>query len=430
MLFRNTVRMMKGKQIKKSILSICMPYAVTLILVAIVGCSDSLEEAESYLPVVNSYLNGGWLINLGMGESFDGHYMIGDGRGGIDEHSFGGSEEPPGSYQAFSDGTFTAILNTADSEVILNGQLTSSTEGTVVYSNSIKSENSNFVMIADPSACQGAWRGTLRTTDGSTIIYSIEFSINEFGQVSSTFFEGFTKPVTGRMISESGKIVALFTTGEDSPYDQIRFNGDLVEDDLNNGVFYSVNSVTNGSVELTRKGEVGIKTHYKEDAERLTAFFVTNKGDFQVELYAKECPETVWNFVNLAEGRQLTEREGNFYDGLIFHRVIDGFMIQGGCPNGDGTGDPGYQFKDEFDPDLRHDSEGILSMANSGANTNGSQFFITLDAEPHLDDVHTVFGRVTEGMDVVKAIGSVAADAYDKPLEDVVINSIKIARKY
>jgi len=120
---------------------------------------------------------------------------------------------------------------------------------------------------------------------------------------------------------------------------------------------------------------LGKKSDYKEDADRFTAVFDTNLGIFEAELYAKECPETVWNFINLAEGRQDTEKGGSFYDGLTFHRVIKGFMIQGGCPLGSGTGGPGYKFKDEFVPSLKHDSEGILSMANAGPGTNGSQFF-------------------------------------------------------
>ncbi|MBW1764290.1 MAG: peptidylprolyl isomerase, partial [Deltaproteobacteria bacterium] len=108
------------------------------------------------------------------------------------------------------------------------------------------------------------------------------------------------------------------------------------------------------------------KISYKEDSEKPVAVFETSMGTFEAELYAKKVPETVWNFINLAEGRQETTRGGNYYDRLMFHRVIDGFMIQGGCPFGTGMGGPGYQFKDEFDPDLRHNSEGILSMANAG----------------------------------------------------------------
>jgi cyclophilin family peptidyl-prolyl cis-trans isomerase len=174
---------------------------------------------------------------------------------------------------------------------------------------------------------------------------------------------------------------------------------------------------------------MAVKSDYKEETDRLHAVFETNLGSFEAELYARECPETVWNFVNLAEGRQETQgREGNFYDGLTFHRVIDGFVIQGGCPIGNGTGGPGYQFRDEFDPNLRHDCEGILSMANAGPGTNGSQFFITLGATPHLDDRHSVFGKVIKGMDVVKKIGLVKTDRGDKPVDQVVIKKIEIQR--
>ena len=170
------------------------------------------------------------------------------------------------------------------------------------------------------------------------------------------------------------------------------------------------------------------KSDYKEDIDRVTAVFETNQGTFEAELYAKECPETVWNFINLAEGRQDTSREGNFYDGLIFHRVIAGFMIQGGCPSGTGTGGPGYKFDDEFDTSLRHSSEGILSMANAGPGTNGSQFFITLGPTPHLNDNHSVFGKVTEGMDLVKKIGSTQTGPGDRPMEDVVMEKVTIRR--
>jgi len=127
------------------------------------------------------------------------------------------------------------------------------------------------------------------------------------------------------------------------------------------------------------------------------ATFTTNKGEIRIELFADETPKTVANFEKLSS-------EG-FYDGLAFHRVIDNFMIQGGCPQGTGTGGPGYQFEDEFHADLKHDGPGILSMANSGPNTNGSQFFITHDPQPHLDGKHSVFGRVLDdGMEVVNAI--------------------------
>jgi len=122
----------------------------------------------------------------------------------------------------------------------------------------------------------------------------------------------------------------------------------------------------------------------------------TSRGDIQVELYADKVPKTVTNFVKLAA-------EG-FYDGLAFHRVIEKFMVQTGCPEGSGSGGPGYQFEDEFHAELRHDSPGVLSMANSGPNSNGSQFFITHVATPWLDDKHSVFGRVTNGQDIVDAV--------------------------
>jgi peptidyl-prolyl cis-trans isomerase B (cyclophilin B) len=127
-----------------------------------------------------------------------------------------------------------------------------------------------------------------------------------------------------------------------------------------------------------------------------TARFKTERGEIVVELFADRAPLTVENFVNLARA--------GFYDGTTFHRVIPSFMAQGGDPTGSGRGGPGYQFRDEFHPELRHTGAGILSMANAGANTNGSQFFITLAATPHLDDRHSVFGRVTAGMDVLRSI--------------------------
>ncbi len=171
------------------------------------------------------------------------------------------------------------------------------------------------------------------------------------------------------------------------------------------------------------------KSSHKEEVNGLAAVFKTTMGDFEIELFAKEAPETVWNFVNLAEGRQQTSKEGPFYDGLVFHRVIRGFMIQGGCPEGSGRGGPGYRFQDEFVRDLRHSGEGILSMANAGPGTNGSQFFITLGATPHLDGRHTVFGKVVKGLDVVKKIGETPTAAMDRPKTDVVINHVEIVRK-
>jgi peptidyl-prolyl cis-trans isomerase A (cyclophilin A) len=166
------------------------------------------------------------------------------------------------------------------------------------------------------------------------------------------------------------------------------------------------------------------------------AHFTTSEGNFTIRLFDKEAPKTVENFIGLAEGTKewADPRSGQktkkpYYDGLIFHRVIDGFMIQGGDPLGQGTGGPGYRFADEFNPKLRHSKAGILSMANSGPNTNGGQFFITLGPTPHLDDRHSIFGEVTSGMDVVKKIGSTQVDKKTaKPLKDVVMKSVKIER--
>ncbi|MFN0058117.1 MAG: peptidylprolyl isomerase [Planctomycetota bacterium] len=170
------------------------------------------------------------------------------------------------------------------------------------------------------------------------------------------------------------------------------------------------------------------KCDYKEPVERLVARFETTAGQFKVELHVRECPETVWNFVNLAEGRQESARKGPFYDGLVFHRVIDGFMIQGGCPDGNGRGGPGYKFGDEFRPELKHSGAGILSMANSGPGTNGSQFFITLAATPHLNNRHSVFGKVIEGLDVVARIGKVETTGADRPVEEIQIVKLVIER--
>ena len=151
------------------------------------------------------------------------------------------------------------------------------------------------------------------------------------------------------------------------------------------------------------------------------AVFETNHGTFEIELFEDKAPITVKNFIDLAEK--------GFYDGLIFHRVIDGFMIQGGDPNGMGTGGPGYTIPDEFHKDLKHDSEGVLSMANAGPNTGGSQFFITLAATPWLDGHHSVFGKVIKGMDVVREIGKVDTDFQDKPLAKVVMEKVTIHRE-
>ncbi len=150
-----------------------------------------------------------------------------------------------------------------------------------------------------------------------------------------------------------------------------------------------------------------------------TAIMETNQGTIEIELYLDKTPVTAQNFIDLSKK--------GFYDGVIFHRVIDGFMIQGGDPTGTGTGGPGYTIEDEFLPDLKFNKKGILAMANTGMpHTGGSQFFITLAETPWLNGHHTIFGKVTKGMDVVEKIGHKETDFSDRPLEDVVIQKVTI----
>ena len=151
----------------------------------------------------------------------------------------------------------------------------------------------------------------------------------------------------------------------------------------------------------------------------MQANIITNKGTIELKLFYEEAPITVSNFVNLSK------RE--YYNNLSFHRVIEDFMIQGGCPLGTGTGGPGYTIEDEFAPGLSHTSEGIFSMANAGPNSGGSQFFITLAATPWLDGKHAIFGKVISGMDVVSEIGRVSTNPADRPLEDVVMESVTVS---
>jgi peptidyl-prolyl cis-trans isomerase A (cyclophilin A) len=150
-----------------------------------------------------------------------------------------------------------------------------------------------------------------------------------------------------------------------------------------------------------------------------TAHFHTNHGDFDIELFEDRAPATTKNFIDLTLK--------GYYNGLTFHRVINGFMVQGGCPLGTGTGGPGYKIKDEFHPQLKHDVKGVLSMANAGPNTGGSQFFITLAPTPWLDNRHAVFGKVSRGMEIVEQIGRVQTGAQDRPVEPVVIEKVEIA---
>jgi peptidyl-prolyl cis-trans isomerase A (cyclophilin A) len=168
-------------------------------------------------------------------------------------------------------------------------------------------------------------------------------------------------------------------------------------------------------------------------AEETFATLHTTKGDIEIRLFSNHAPKTVRNFVELAEGskewvdpRTRQSTSGKLYDGTIFHRVIPGFMIQGGDPLGSGRGGPGYNFADEFHPDLSFDRPYLLAMANAGPNTNGSQFFITVAPTDWLNRKHTIFGEVTKGSDVVDAIATTSTGPGDRPREDVVVTSVTI----
>ena len=182
---------------------------------------------------------------------------------------------------------------------------------------------------------------------------------------------------------------------------------------------------------LTFHAEAKDKAPKKD--KKMIAVFETNKGTFTIQLFADKAPKTVENFVGLANGtKEWTDPKSGqkvkkaFYDGLKFHRVIPNFMLQGGDPLGTGTGGPGFRFEDEIHPSLSHDKPGKLSMANAGPNTNGSQFFVTVAATPWLDGKHTIFGEVIEGMDVVMDISKTKTGPMDRPVEDIVIKTLKI----
>lgn len=175
------------------------------------------------------------------------------------------------------------------------------------------------------------------------------------------------------------------------------------------------------------------KAQYPELEDGIYAEFITNKGVMVAKLEQEKTPITVANFVSLAEGTNTMVSkkylDKKYFNGLTFHRVMNGFMIQGGDPTASGTGDPGYKFNDEFHPDLKHDKPGILSMANSGPNRNGSQFFITEIPKPHLDNVHAVFGELVIGLNIQDSISNVEVGNKNKPIKDVIIEELNIIRK-
>ena len=197
----------------------------------------------------------------------------------------------------------------------------------------------------------------------------------------------------------------------------------------------SVSTIALGLMFTAATAFAGQDAPAKKAGGKVYAHFTTNLGKFTVELFEKDAPKTVANFVGLAEGtKEWTDPKTGakvkkpFYNGLIFHRVIADFMIQGGDPLGTGTGDPGYKFGDEFGSGRKMDKAGVLAMANAGPNTNGSQFFVTVAATSHLDNRHAIFGEVIEGYDVVEKISKLPRNAQDRPNKDVKINTVKIER--
>ncbi len=188
-------------------------------------------------------------------------------------------------------------------------------------------------------------------------------------------------------------------------------------------------SISKGSKEMT------VDNLIKGEKEGVYAVLFTNMGEIAIRLFESKVPKTVANFIELAEGTKSYKDpksgkkvQRKYYDGTIFHRVIKDFMIQGGDPTGTGTGGPGYRFNDEFHVDLKHDKAGIVSMANSGPNTNGGQFFITTVPTPWLDNKHSIFGEVIKGMDVGKKIETTETGARNRPTKDVIVDTILIKR--
>lgn len=206
------------------------------------------------------------------------------------------------------------------------------------------------------------------------------------------------------------------------------------KDKQGSAVSIDSNAINASDIKSPQAGDLAGYVKDLSGSGKLMARIKTSMGEFNCELYEKRTPVTIANFVGLARGlkpwkhprtRKLHKKP--YYDGIIFHRVIPGFMVQVGDPLGVGSGGPGYKFKDEFHPDLRHDKGGILSMANSGPRTNGSQFFITEKPTPHLNDRHTVFGHCNE-IDLVKRIARVPAAGRNRPLKDVTITGIEFYR--
>lgn len=198
------------------------------------------------------------------------------------------------------------------------------------------------------------------------------------------------------------------------------------------GTLFIANGYSQEKKAVEKKSE---KKAVVKKEKGMSAIIETSMGTIKVKLFEKDAPKTVANFVGLAEGtKEWTDPKtgqkvkNRFYDGLTFHRVIPNFMIQGGCPLGTGTGGPGYQFEDEIVPHLKFDKPGLLAMANAGPGTNGSQFFITHVPTPWLNGRHTIFGEVTEGQDVVVAIGNVPRGPGDKPTTPVTIKKVTIER--